>query len=70
MKCEICGKREGKGNLVSHSKTKTKRQFRVNLQNAMVLYKGEWKKMNICSKCRRAHARNDEQKSPEQGMVK
>ena len=64
MKCEICGKRVGKGNLVSHSKTRTKRLFKPNLQNAKVLYKGEWKKMNICNKCRRRHARGDQSKSP------
>jgi len=70
MKCEICGKRARKGNLVSHSKTKTKRIFKPNLQKARVFYMGEWKKMNICAKCRRRHARGDEQKGPEHGMVK
>lgn len=65
MKCEICEKREGKGNLVSHSQVKTKRLFRPNLQKSMVLYKGEWKKMNICSKCRRVHARGNESKAPQ-----
>ena len=65
MKCEICGKREGKGNAVSHSQVKTKRKFRINLQKSNFEYEGVSKTRLVCSGCYRRWARGDEQKSPE-----
>ncbi|HEB14040.1 MAG TPA: 50S ribosomal protein L28 [candidate division WWE3 bacterium] len=45
--CELCGKRGQFGSAISHSKTRSKRRFKVNLQTAAV----DGKKKRICTSC-------------------
>lgn len=49
--CEICGKKTEVGNLVSHAHNKTKTKNYPNLQYKKLMYKGELKKVRICTKC-------------------
>ncbi len=51
MKCEICGKGPRTGNNVSHSNVKTKRTWKPNVQKLLLEYKGNVKKMAICTQC-------------------
>ncbi|MCD6422479.1 50S ribosomal protein L28 [bacterium] len=53
MRCEICGKKPGKGHRVSYSKKKTIRRFKPNIQKVRVFYRGKWQRMRICTKCRK-----------------
>ncbi len=53
--CEICGKRPGVGNRVSHSAHKTKRRFLPNLQKVRALLpNGKVKKILVCTRCIKA----------------
>lgn len=45
--CEVCGRGTITGHNVSHSKVKTKRTMRVNLQSKKI----EGKKLKICTSC-------------------
>jgi len=49
--CDICGKKTGSGNNVSHSHKKTKRVFKPNIQKARVEINGKVKNINICTSC-------------------
>ncbi|MBN2364194.1 50S ribosomal protein L28 [candidate division WOR-3 bacterium] len=54
-KCEICGKRPGVGNNVSHANNRTKRRFLPNLQKISVLSeKGTSSKKMVCTACIKA----------------
>jgi large subunit ribosomal protein L28 len=50
-KCAICGKRPQFGHNVSHSKVRTKRQWRPNVQKAVVVVDGVEQQLNVCTKC-------------------
>ncbi|MBL0732314.1 MAG: 50S ribosomal protein L28 [Desulfosarcina sp.] len=52
--CEICGKKPMFGNNVSHAHNLTKRRFNPNLQKVRALYKGQVKKIKVCTKCIKA----------------
>ena len=52
-KCEICGKAPQFGHNVSHSMRHTKRQFRVNIQKAIIYEKGKARKVKVCTRCLR-----------------
>ncbi|HBW47686.1 TPA: 50S ribosomal protein L28 [bacterium] len=50
--CEICGKKYGTGNNVSHSNHKTHRQWRANLQKIQVkLANGGVVSAKVCTRC-------------------
>ena len=49
--CEICGKKPMVGNNVSHAHNLTKRRFNPNLQKVRTDYKGQTKKMLVCTNC-------------------
>ena len=49
--CEICGKKTGTGNKVSHSNKKTRRTWKPNIQTMLADIKGERKRINICTSC-------------------
>ncbi len=49
--CEICGKKPLTGNNVSHAHNLTKRRFNPNLQKVRALYKGQVKRMVVCTNC-------------------
>ena len=50
-KCDICGKRPQFGHNVSHSKVRTKRQWRPNVQKAVVVVDGIEQRLNLCTRC-------------------
>ncbi len=51
-KCEICGKAPGVGNNVSHSKRRTKRRFKPNLQKVSVKFpNGGVGRQVVCTSC-------------------
>lgn len=52
-KCEICGKGPGFGHNVSHSKRRTNRMFRANIQRTTIHENGQPRRVNICTRCLR-----------------
>ena len=52
--CEVCGKGAMSGNLVSHSKRRTRRMWAPNVQRVNVIVEGTPKKMNVCTRCLRS----------------
>jgi large subunit ribosomal protein L28 len=56
-KCDICGKKPGVGNNVSHANNKTKRRFHPNLQRVRTqLPSGQVRKVTACTRCIRSGA--------------
>ncbi|RLC73578.1 MAG: 50S ribosomal protein L28 [Chloroflexi bacterium] len=53
MKCEICGKILQFGHNVSHSKRRTGRTFRPNIQSLRLEIGGRRRKVNLCTRCLR-----------------
>ena len=51
--CENCHKRSMRGNLVSHSKQRTHRLFKVNLHKSKITIDGISKRVRLCTKCLR-----------------
>ncbi len=49
--CEHCGKRAQVGNNVSHSKRRTKRQFKPNIQRVKVIEGDRTVRKYLCAKC-------------------
>ncbi len=45
--CEVCGRGSQSGNTVSHSETKTRRKFQINLQSKKI----NGAKTKICTRC-------------------
>ncbi|MEO0292973.1 MAG: 50S ribosomal protein L28 [candidate division WOR-3 bacterium] len=54
-RCAICGKTTSFGNLVSHSKRKTKRKIKPNLQKIKIEIDKEIKRVYVCTKCLKAN---------------
>jgi large subunit ribosomal protein L28 len=52
-KCEICGKTPQFGHRVSHSMRHTKREFKVNIQQTVIVDKGKLRKIKVCTRCLR-----------------
>jgi large subunit ribosomal protein L28 len=52
--CEICGKKPGFGNNVSHANNTTKRRWYPNLQRVRALVEGKPKRLSVCTSCLRA----------------
>jgi large subunit ribosomal protein L28 len=52
--CAICGKTVQFGNLVSHSKRKTRVKKNPNLHRIKAMVNGEVKRIYVCSKCLKA----------------
>lgn len=50
-KCDVCGKQQGTGNLVSHSNIKTRRRWRPNIQRVRVLVDGRPRRLYVCTSC-------------------
>ena len=53
MKCANCGKGVMYGHNVSHSKRRTRKIFKPNLQTARILIGGVRKKLRLCTTCLR-----------------
>jgi len=51
--CQICKKSGQSGNNVSHSKRRTRTRWSPNIQKATVEYKGQIRKMSLCTRCLR-----------------
>jgi len=52
-KCEVCGKTPSYGHNVSHSKVRTKRQWKANIQKITVFRDGKPQTMYVCTRCLR-----------------
>jgi large subunit ribosomal protein L28 len=53
--CDICGKKPGFGNNISHSHRRTRRRFNANVQKIRVMVKGTPKRLNVCTSCLKAN---------------
>ncbi len=53
-KCELCGKGPQFGHNVSHSKRRTNRMFRPNIQKATIVENGKSRRVMVCAKCLKA----------------
>lgn len=52
-KCDVCGKTPTFGHNVSHSKRRTNRMFRPNVQRKTLLVGGVKTQVDICTRCLR-----------------
>lgn len=52
--CDICGKRPGTGNNVSHANNKTKRRWMPNIHRVKALVGGRVKTIQACARCIRS----------------
>lgn len=52
-KCDVCGKTTVFGHNVSHSKRRTNRMFKPNVQRKTVVVNGVAQKVNVCARCLR-----------------
>ncbi len=52
--CEICGKRRGVGNNVSHANNKTRRTWKPNLQTVRANLSGTVRRILVCTRCLRS----------------
>ena len=52
--CDICSKRRGIGNNVSHANNKTKRTWQPNLQKVHAQVNGASKTLTVCTRCIRS----------------
>ncbi|MDI3339020.1 MAG: 50S ribosomal protein L28 [Sphaerobacter sp.] len=52
-KCDICRRTPAFGHNVSHSKRRTNRMFRLNIQRATIYVDGLPRRVNICTRCLR-----------------
>ncbi len=52
--CDVCGKKAGVGNNVSHSNRKTKRRWQPNLQKIRAMVEGSPKRVRACTSCIKA----------------
>jgi large subunit ribosomal protein L28 len=53
--CDICGKKPGFGNNISHSHRRTRRRWNPNIHKMRALINGSPKKVAVCSKCLKAN---------------
>jgi large subunit ribosomal protein L28 len=51
--CDVCGKTVAFGHNVSHSKRRTNRMFRPNVQRKKMLIGGKLTQIDICTRCLR-----------------
>jgi large subunit ribosomal protein L28 len=51
--CDVCGKTVSFGHNVSHSKRRTNRMFRPNVQRKTMLINGKQTQIDICTRCLR-----------------
>ncbi len=49
--CSICGKGQASGNNVSHSKRRTRRTFKVNVQKVSFVQDGKTQTGYVCARC-------------------
>ncbi len=49
--CEVCGKGQTSGNNVSHSKRRTRRTFKANVQKVSYVVNGKVATGYVCARC-------------------
>lgn len=49
--CDVCGKRPGFGNNVSHSHRRTRRRWNPNIQPVRAVVGGGTKRLRVCTSC-------------------
>ena len=49
--CEVCGKGQTSGNNVSHSKRRTRRTFKANVQKVSYVLNGKTATGYVCARC-------------------
>ena len=49
--CEVCGKGQTTGNNVSHSKRRTRRTFKANVQKVSYVVNGKVNTGYVCARC-------------------
>lgn len=49
--CSICGKGQTSGNNVSHSKRRTRRTFKANVQKIKYIQDGKTQSGYVCARC-------------------
>ena len=54
QRCEICGKKPGFGNTVSHAHNISKRRFNLNLKTVNARVNGRPKRIKVCTGCLKA----------------
>jgi large subunit ribosomal protein L28 len=52
--CDVCGKRPGFGNSISHSHRRTSRRWNPNIQKVRAMVKGTRTRINACTSCIKA----------------
>lgn len=52
--CDLCDKRRGVGNNVSHANNKTRRTWQPNLQTVHALVDGARRTLKVCTSCIRS----------------
>ncbi|NRA01873.1 MAG: 50S ribosomal protein L28 [Myxococcales bacterium] len=52
--CQLCGRRPGSGNHVSHANNKSKRRFNPNLHRVRAVVNGSTKRVRVCTRCIRS----------------
>ncbi|HYB15298.1 MAG TPA: 50S ribosomal protein L28 [Streptosporangiaceae bacterium] len=52
--CDICGKRPGFGNNISHSHRRTRRRWNPNVQRIRAMVDGTPKRIYVCTSCIKA----------------
>jgi len=52
--CDICGKKPGVGNNVSHANNKTKRRWMPNIHRVKALVSGQVRTIQACTRCIRS----------------
>jgi large subunit ribosomal protein L28 len=53
--CDICGKKPGFGNNISHSHRRSRRRFNANVQKVRVIVDGAPKRLHVCTRCLKAN---------------
>jgi large subunit ribosomal protein L28 len=53
--CDICGKKPGFGNNISHSHRRTRRRWNPNVHKIHVTVGRAPKRLNVCTKCLKAN---------------
>jgi large subunit ribosomal protein L28 len=54
LACELCGKKPGYGNTISHAHNVTRRRWNPNLRRVKALVNGARKKVRVCTSCIRS----------------
>ncbi len=52
--CDICGKKPGFGNTISHSHRRHSRRWNPNIQTVRTVQGGTPTKLNVCTSCLKA----------------